>query len=240
MAFSQRAQRLLEQGRRHPCPIERAHILAALQQAGVPVFEPIVAFQQRFGGIEYHVKGTRQSMSFDLFQPYAPPLPEISVFTDERQRYFFECAEHSLAPVCFYLGEEGTLYVDDCFAAPVVIASSVEKYIESDAMVNELTELHFTCWSLLGTIAAGENEFNQRLALLELPVIVEASDPYTTWWGNDRMRVVQEIVWADGPAQNRIVAYARTPVDARQFLDPLRDLLPAHSSALQLLSWPMA
>jgi hypothetical protein len=238
MAFSQRAQRLLEQGRRRPCPIERDHILAALQQVELPVFEPIVAFQQRFGGIAYHVKGTQHSIYFNLFHKYAP-LPDISVITDERQRYFFECAEHSVAPVCFYLGEEGTMYVDDCFAAPVAIASSVEKYIESDALVNELSELHFTCWSPLGTIAAGENESNQRLALLELPVIEEASDPYTTWWGNDRMRVVQRVVWADGPAENQIVAYARTPLDARQLLDALRDLLPAHSPALGLLTWPM-
>jgi hypothetical protein len=242
MALSERAQQMLEQGIRHPCRIERTQILAALQQADLPVFEPIVAFQQRFGGIEYRVKGSSHGMSFNLFQKDASPqerLPEISAFTGESQRYFFECGEHRVAQFGFYLDQEGTLYVDERFSSPVAIASSVEKYIESDAMVNELIDLPFTCWSPLGIVAQGENEFKKRLALLELPVIGEASDQYTTWWGNDRIRVVQAVYWVDRPPQNRIVAYARTHSTAQQFIDTLRDLLLAHLPALQLLPWPM-
>jgi hypothetical protein len=212
--------------------MDRSAIVAALEAAGLPVFEPIIAFQQEFGGITYRVRGNSGGMSWGLFQP------KISGFTSDGQHYYFECGQHRVAQLGFYLDRHGTLYVNERFAAPVAIASSVEKYMESDAIVNQLIDLAFTCWLPLGTRAQGELAVQNRLERLELPIIKEASDQYTTWWGHNRLRVVQHVFWSDGPALNRFVAYARTPAEARPLITALRDLFPALRSANHLLPWP--
>jgi hypothetical protein len=203
--------------------MERSSIVAALEQAGLPVFEPVVAFQQHFGGITYQVRdragGKSHQMSLGLFQP------KIVGFTPDGHHYYFACGTHSIAQMGFYLGEEGTMYVDERFPSPVVIASSVEKYLESDAMVDKLIDLHFKWWLPLGEVAQDDSRLREQL---DLPIIVQASDAYTTWWGNDHIRVVQEAFWSGGPPQNRRVCYARTRSDAQQFNDSLRNLLAPH------------
>lgn len=233
MALSGRAKRMLKQGTRSPAHgMGRSTVVAALEVAGLPVYESIIAFQQEFGGISYRVRGDSGGMSWGLFQP------EASGFTPDGHHYYFKCGSHRVAPVGFYLDQEGSLYVNERFTAPVAIASSVEKYMESDAIVNELIDLSFTCWLPLGTRPQGESAVQKRLEHLSLPVIRAASDRYTTWWGHDRLRVVQEVFWSDGPALNRFVAYARTPAETKPLIEALRDLFPVLRSAKHLLPWP--
>jgi hypothetical protein len=229
MTLSRRAQRMLEQG---TCPahmMERSSIVGALKRAGLPVFEPVVAFQQHFGGITYRVNGCRGRNSLGLFQP------EIFGFTPDDQRYYFECFTHGTAQMGFFLGEDGTMYVDERFSSPVAIASSIEKYLESEALVNELIDLSFKWWSPLGEVAQDDTRFKERL---DLPVIAQASDKYTTWWGNERVRIVQQVCWNDGPPLHWRAFYARTQSDVQQFRDSLRDLLDRRVLSLPISPWP--
>lgn len=229
MTLSRRAQRMLQQGTSPARMMERAAIVAALEQAGLPVFEPIVAFQQQFGGITYRVKGQRGKYSLGLFRP------DISGFTPDGRHYYFNCFTHGTAQFGFYLREDGVMYVDERFSAPVAIASSIEKFLESEAMVNELVDLHFTCWSPLGEVARDDTSLKMHL---DLPVIAQASDAYTTWWGNAHIRVVQQVFYSDGPPQSYRAFYARTKSDAQQFKDSLRDLLGQRMLASPPYPWP--
>lgn len=212
---------MLEQGTRPARLImERPAIVAALEQAELPVFEPIVAFQHQYGGITYKVNGHDGKNTLGLFQPeiFARKLDD---------HYYFECFAHGTAQLYFYLGEDGTMYVGHNWPAPVAIASSMEKYLESEALEHELIDLSFT-WSVsLGVVAQDDTRLGKRL---DLPVLASASDAYTTWWGNRDLRVVQRVYWTDGPPQHQRVLYARTQADARQLRDSLRDLIPPPSS----------
>jgi hypothetical protein len=53
-----------EAARRRPAIIERVHA------AGYPWFEPVVTFQERYGGLEYHVEGSNRGFRFDMFIGY--------------------------------------------------------------------------------------------------------------------------------------------------------------------------
>ena len=211
---------MLEQGTRPTRMMERPAIVVTLEQAGLPVFEPIVAFQHQYGGITYKVNGRDGRNSLGLFQP------EIFAWKLDGQHYYFECLHYATAPIGVYLGEDGTLYVDERFSSPVAIASSIEKFLESEALEHELIDLSFK-WSFsLGVVAQDDTRLGKRL---DLPVLASASDAYTTWWGNSHLRVVQRVYWSDGPPQHQRVLYARTQSDARQFRDSLRDLIPPPS-----------
>jgi hypothetical protein len=220
---------MLEQGTHPAHMMERSSIVAALEQAGLPIFEPVIAFQQHFGGITYRVNGCRGRMSLDLFQP------EIFGFTPDGQHYYFECFTHGTAQLHFYLGEDGTMYVDERFLAPVAIASSIEKYLESEAVVNELIDLSFQWWSPLGEVAQDDTRLRKQL---DLPVIAQASDAYTTWWGNDRIRVVQQVFWSKGLPQHHRAFYARTEADAQRFRDSLRNVLDRRVLSCPFDPWP--
>ena len=222
MTLTRSARRMLEQGTRPARLImERPAIVAALEHAGLPVFEPIVAFQHQYGGITYKVNGRDGKNTLGLFQP------EISAWKLDGQHYYFDCLSHATAPMGVYLGEDGTVSVyGNWFSSPVAIASSMEKYLESEAREHELIDLSFT-WSFsLGVVAQGDTRLGKRL---DLPVLASASDAYTTWWGNRDLRVVQRVYWTDGPPQHQRVLYARTQADARQLKDSLRDLIPPPS-----------
>ena len=220
---------MLEQGTRPAQMMERSSIAAALEQAGLPVFEPVVAFQQNFGGITYRVNGCRGKMSLGLFQP------EIFGFTPDGQHYYFECFTHGTAQMGFYLGKDGTMYVNEHFSSPVAIASSIEKYLESEALINELIDLSFKWWSPLGEVAQDDTRLRKRL---DLPIIAQASDAYTTWWGNAHIRVVQQVFCSDGPPRHHRVFYARTQFDAQQFKESLRDLLDRRVLSRPIFPWP--
>ena len=220
---------MLEQGTHPAHMMERSSIVAALEQAGLPVFEPVVTFQQHFGGITYRVNGRSGRRSLGLFQP------EIFGFTPDGQRYYFECFTHGTAPMGFYLGKDGTMYVDEHFSSPVAIASSIEKYLESEALVNELIDLSFKWWSPLGEVAQDDTRLRKRL---DLPVLAPASDAYTTWWGDAHIRVVQQVFWSDGLPQKHRAFYARTQSDAQQFRELLRELLDRRVLSRPISPWP--
>lgn len=216
---------MLAQGTHPAHMMERSSIVAALEHAGLPVFEPVVAFQQEFGGITFRVRGNRGKNYLGLFQT------GFSSFTPDGQHYYFECFTHGTAQFHFYLGEDGTMYVDGGFPAPLAIASSIEKYLESEAVVNELIDLSFQWWSPLEEVEQDDTRLRKHL---DLPIIAEASDAYTTWWGNERLRVVQEVFWSKGLPQHHRAFYARTEADAQEFVDSLRNVLHPHRSS----SWP--
>lgn len=220
---------MLAQGTHPAQMMERSSIVAALEQAGLPVFEPIVAFQQRFGGITYRVKGRRGKSLLGLFQP------ELYGFTPDSRRYYFKCYTHGIAQLGFYLGQDGTMYVDERFSAPVAIASSIEKYLESEALVNELIDLSFKWWSPLGQVAQDDTRLRKWL---DLPILARASDAYTTWWGNEHIRVVQEVFWSDGPPRHHRAFYARSRSDAQQFEESLHDLMGWKRLSSSVSSWP--
>lgn len=73
--LSERAQRMLGRGTRYAHPRDRAEIEAAIERANVPVFEPIVRFAERYGGVEYRVRGrqvdVRHPVHLSLLWPWS-------------------------------------------------------------------------------------------------------------------------------------------------------------------------
>lgn len=212
MTLSQRAQAILARGRRVPCPTEPREVAALLTQAQLPVFDRVIAFQEQFGGVEYHVGRSQDSFLLGIVRSW-----DDDVFGfEEEGRYYFECAEHSSAQLRFFMDDLGTFYVDD-----FPLASSVERYIESDALIDEMTWQGHWHHVDAGQVARDDRRVD---ALVPLPVMPEVSDEFIQWWGMDSVRVCRDGLWAPKDRLDRILIYARSRRDARHIRGLFRGL----------------
>lgn len=225
MALSHRAKRMLERGTRYPHPGDRVTIVACLEREGWPVFEPVVEFEERFGGVEYHIYGDgREGLRLGLVLPMWNAATGTSETGTsgwvENGRYYFECAHPFVACPCeLQIDQDGALCAD---FQP--IASTVERHVESDAVLDELGyEQDRWLWLLFGVKRARDRQVDENLQRLGLSLVPEATDAYTTWWRDDGLRVHRHVFWDGTGTNDRLVAYARTEHDPRRLVDALRE-----------------
>lgn len=224
MALSERALRMLRRGRIHPHPSERSQIVACIERAGLPVFVPIVEFEERYGGIEYDIRGSGKSgLRLGLVPEWADHRHAERtglrvVGWGQQGRYFFECAQHPVAQCSFLLNDAGVLHIDG-----VPVATTIETYIELDAVVDGLQDEQPEWLQLVfGNAPRGDREVDERLDRLGLSILPEASDIYATAWRGNGLWVERRVFWDGRGDRDRLVAYVATEGSARELIDALR------------------
>lgn len=161
--------------KRIPAETRRDKIVEALEEAGVPPFEPIIHFQIEYGGyatrygLNRHIWGILHSQP----DPDSFFLPDqIDHFEeDPDDDYYITCANCHCSDHWF-LDSKGALYW--CFDPPV--ASSFEKRLEREAVFwNLQRERRVDRLSFSNDTA---EVFNRLLPRIEDGLIPEASDQY--------------------------------------------------------------
>lgn len=217
---SARAQAMLARGHRHPCPTQRTEIVALIEQAHLPVYDAVVAFQERWGGVEYWVG----QQSHGTLLGIAPSLDATVDGVDDNGRFLFECADRHSAQVFFRMDHAGIVYICAGGMNPThhPIASSIEMYIESDAVEDEMLtaagpwprpRVHRWHLLLFDEVPHDDKKVDQHI---DLPLIPEASDAYTTWWKGEDIRIRRCVDWTADQALDHIYAYTRTRAQAKQ------------------------
>ncbi len=228
--WSPRGQRLLARATRESRATVRSSFTAWLARQGIPLTAALVAFQEHLDGLTYHVRGTTGQMHFGL-------SVDPDIVQDAAGRVYVECGFHDIAPFLFYVAVDGRLAIGDGdYMAPQVIAASGATYIESEAVRDELIDLQPEWYCLLFGEVAPEDRLLE--ARVPLPLIPEASDGYTTWWGDERTRVIRHVVWGADPAYDRVVGYARTREEAEQLVAWLGDSAGRKAPIISI--WPYA
>lgn len=196
---------MMAEATRHPCPRDRVDIMAAIERAGLPIFDVIVRFQEDFGGVEYRVPGTEIGFQMGIM---TGPTSVVDGF-EEDGRYYFSCGGGPLLQFGFWLDQDGILYAYPNVLYP--IASSAEKRVEVDAVLYEMyrharSPLLPVGWRM---VVEGVFDRDDRRpdARVPFPVIPEASDRYTTWWGSASIRV-ERTVYLDWDTGERDVVRA--------------------------------
>jgi hypothetical protein len=197
---------LERQPRRHTITEPEA-IIQQIARVGLPVFEPIVAFQAQYGGIEYVVRGAPTTgFSFDLFRGFELLDPwEFDALQDAYGRWCFRCGSHTAAPFVFYIAQDGAICVDVADDLLLPIAASVKQYIESDAMRDGLMDIQSKWWEVSFDVAAADHTVDSVLANGRT-VVEAASDAYTTWWTDEQSRIIRCTMLVPD-ATNRATAY---------------------------------
>jgi hypothetical protein len=188
---------------------DREAIIEQITSAGLPVFEPIVAFQVQYGGVAYVIRGSGSGFSFDLFLDYGQNKPRTFEAEQDPHGYWsFYCGAVPSAPVTFHIRQDGAICVDGDDDVLVPVATSVEKYIESDAMWDGLMDIRSKWWEIFFEVAATDRSVDAVLAQGRTVVAV-SSDAYTTWWANEQSHVCRRTMFVP-EATNRVTAYLPT------------------------------
>ncbi len=227
MPLSPRAQRMLRTAQLHAYPRQREVIIALFEQAGLPVYEAIVQFQERFGGVEYFVRGSNEGLELGVISAGRDGTDIFPLKWNDV--YFFVCGTPHVAVPCYHvMDKHGTMYLY-CGEAtqPEPIAESIEHFIESDAVLDAMLDEQAR-WRWIPTRL--EEPWLETLVVdLAMTTIPEASDKYTTWWHNDSSRIRK---FPDG----RVWIWTKTEAQAACILNLLQDqLLNPHQ---RVYTWP--
>jgi len=178
---------------------DRKKVADILGGQTLPVFESILDFQERFGGFHYehpklgfhyeHPKlgeGWSDGCGFtilDIDEPDYDPDRRYCVREAVKidEIWHFDCGWREESQLALFLDERGVLYQHD-----VVIASSVEKWIESAALESQMLFQSGCAHRQLGQVSADNTKFESGI---ELPPIPEAWDVCNRWWGTETIRL---------------------------------------------------
>ena len=201
--LSERAKKYLATLEREPAIIDEEKITAALEEAKIPIFEPIVKFQMEYGGyVEwYGFNDFHWGILHHKPEPDSFLEPNEIDFYVEDGEYYITCANCHRSDT-WTLDSKGALYWCGFFKA-----SSFEKKLERDAFATEL--------DLLGKVnrirfdAPEEDVVRILVPRLQNKIIAEASDEYQALYLEDNLYVAVDF------KDNAIMAYIigdETPV----------------------------
>jgi hypothetical protein len=223
-ALSPVAMVMLQGGRWHQTERNPTAIASRIEQAERPRFQPAIAFQALFGGLEY-VARDGHGFHFDLFH-LGPGIEHLqaSISQEEDGFWYYGMGWSRTAQIGYFLRQDGVV----CAAGDEVmvpIAASVEKYIEGDAVLDEMLGVQMCWWQVsLGAIARDDRRLDAIVAVGH-SVIERASDDYTTWWEDDNSRIRRGVALDTGPNWHLVHAYFRTREAASSFVDVVRDVI---------------
>lgn len=186
MTLSKRASDFLQKSKRETLLLTEKEIRQTFIDNGAPIFEPLIDFQQSFGGYIFYAG--LAPIKFSLLKGMGgyPTHSNTAIVEFEESefsspKYFFDCATTNYQ-MQFFLDEQGVYYED--YEGK---ASSFSKTVEHLALWDEMRsrdnfELIFQNRHL--KIDNIEKELN-------LSLLTEASDQYTLWFSNEHVYVQQ-------------------------------------------------
>jgi hypothetical protein len=215
--LSSAARAMLGRGEWHDAVRDRQTLVKGLVAEDAPVVEPPLRFQETYGGLEYDVRGNFTGFYFDMcdFDDKSGVwLPGI-VQEDDGQ-WLFGIGYHATAQIGFFMLESGTICVAEGDVVP--IATSIEKYIESDAMIDELMSIQPKWWLVpLGDMDHRDQRLD-AIAARGRSVIEVASDQYTLWWADEHSRIRRCVFYTLKAGTDVGFGYFRSADRAREFL----------------------
>jgi hypothetical protein len=216
--LSERAKKYLSTLRREPATVNEADIIAALNAANVPTFQPVIHFQINYGGYvqRYGFNVFRWGILHDKPVPCSFFKPNKINFFYDGLKYYITCA-NCHGSDHWTLDSKGMLYWCGHFKA-----SSFEKKLERDAFVQEL--------SLSGKLTRINFEMPAKEVIqilvpqLQDNIVEEASDHYQALYlkdglyaavGFDYDYIIACIVGDETPEILKGIPFRRWPASTR-------------------------
>jgi hypothetical protein len=177
MTLSKRASDFLHKSERENPQLTDSEIREIFNYNNAPVFEPLIDFQQKFGGFIFYAGLAPIKFSLVKGEGGYPKSSKTAIVEFEESesssaKYFFDCAT-TLYQMQFFLDEKGVYYED--------------KTVE-----------HLALWEEIRNRKDFEFLFRDRILKtnnvdkeLKLEFLSEASDQYTLWFSNEHIYMHQ-------------------------------------------------
>lgn len=184
--LSARAKNFIAGKERFATTTSREQLEKVFAQHKIPVFEPLIYFQQQYSGYDLSI-GSNIPFTYSLLRGEGgyPQLSDTGFIefiendTRDTPRYFFAVDSDDM--MTFTLDESGIFYEEN-----QPLAMSFDKYIEQLAVKDEIYRL--------GLKKLGDHTTTypaDAAKKLNLSIIPEASDEYTQWFNDDKTYLMQ-------------------------------------------------
>lgn len=198
MQLTDRATKYLSELKRiDELQLDKQETIDYCQRQNFPLTETLLSVQVKFSGYKLTIRNDKgYGFLLRLFAKYDIEENRDIEFYYFGDNYVVDFGEHDTAPFHFYITDLGELctlghHEDD---KPNIVCSSIEKYIEQYALLNELALLKKDRYY---------HEVLKRdelIKLLELDFarIKECSDKYSQWFTNGLL-TIDKGTWLDRP-----------------------------------------
>jgi hypothetical protein len=202
----------------HP-PLSQAEVTTALAAVGCPPYEAFVNFLTRFAGRSYS-RADGYEVAFDPSTSARPPDLSGLISRDATRGtgWLLEWGGYGSAPFSMQINESGVVVLD----GGIPVASTIERLIESDSILDQLARSHGRWTWARGAIKSkliprAENR-------LGIPRVAEASDDWAIWWAGTGVAANWFLEWSSGDRGEMLWVYAQTPAMMEAVLPRLRGL----------------
>ncbi|WP_010250486.1 hypothetical protein [Acetivibrio cellulolyticus] len=135
---------VLKNARTTKVPKQREEIISILNNEGYPIYEKVLEFQEKYGGLHL-IHGMERGLYFSICEYYKNDSIDATitgklnkVYKIDGEYYFESGYYHVSAPVNILIGKDGIIYEYDSEFPLYKVAESAEELIYNLVMSNEI------------------------------------------------------------------------------------------------------
>lgn len=144
--LSTRAIDMLNKAKREKVPKDDEVIIKVLKDIGYPVYDSVLRFQKLYAGISYKLGTSFEGFCLDMISSqFNPRTMDYDYYVGAEEideEYYFACATyHYNESIYMVMDSKGRIYGKEYNDnKPYLLADSIEKFIEKDAVRNYFLE----------------------------------------------------------------------------------------------------
>ncbi len=224
--LSARAINMLNKSKRHKVPQDEEVIIKVLKDIGYPLYDSVIRFQKLYAGISYKLGKSFEGFSLDMIgSQFNPRTMDYDYYVDAEEideEYYFACATfHYNVSIYMVIDSKGKIYGKEYNDnKPYLLADSIEKFIEKDAVKNYFLEKQ-PQWVSASFEDHDLNEWktNKEYSLIQID---EACDSCSTYLKDKNEEFFLTIQRYEDGTENKLVYASSIELIKKLFNDKLK------------------
>lgn len=211
--LSDRAIDMLGKSKRKRVPKDDETIFKVLEDMEYPIFDSVLRFQKFYAGIAYKLGESFEGFSLEMIScQFNPRTMDYDYYVDAEEidgKYYFTCATyHYNESIYMVMDSEGRIYGKEYNdSKSYLLADSIEKFIEKDAVKNYFLEKQ-PQWVRANFEDINLNEWkaSKEYSLIQIDEACDSCSTYLKDKNEEFFLTVQR--YEDGTENKNIYAYS--------------------------------
>ncbi|WPC39562.1 hypothetical protein [Clostridium sp. JS66] len=224
--LSTRAIDMLNKSKKQKVPKDDEVLFKGLKNNGYPAYDSVLRFQKLYAGISYRLGKSNEGFSLEMISSqFNPRTMDYDYYVDAEEidgEYYFVCATyHYNESIYMVIDSKGRIYGKEYNDnKPYLLADSIEKFIEKDAVKNYFLEKQ-SQWARASFEDSNLNEWkaSKEYSLIKID---EACDSCSTYLKDKNDEIFLTVKRYEDGTENKIVYASSVELIKKLFRDKLK------------------
>ncbi|OAA87549.1 hypothetical protein [Clostridium coskatii] len=224
--LSTRAIDMLNKAKKQKVPKDDEVLFKVLKNNKYPVYDSTLRFQKLYAGISYKLGKSTEGFSLEMISAqFNPRTMDYDYYVDAEEidgEYYFTCAMfHYNESIYMVMDSKGRIYGKEYNDnKPYLLADSIEKFIEKDAVKNYFLEKQ-PQWVRASFEESNLNEWkaNKEYSLIQID---EACDSCSTYLKDKNEELFLTVQRYEDGTENKIIYASSVKLIKKLFRDKLK------------------